>query len=201
MRLIGLVGGVASGKSAVAECFRQLGAEILDADRLGHAVLRQEGVKHQLVARWGAKILDASGEISRPAVASIVFGSADLEERKFLEALTHPLIAEEVARQIALLRQKQIPAAILDAALLFEAGWDQQCDFILFVSLPRELRLKRAQNRGWTEADLLARESNQLPLDEKRQRCGFVIDNSGPSVDTFRQVAEFWRLNIAPTDH
>ena len=90
---------------------------------------------------------------------------------------------------------------IVDAALLFEAGWDKQCDVIIFVSAPREVRLARARLRGWSESDFLARESSQLPLDEKRARSGFVIDNSGEADQTRHQVGEWWRLNVGKTDH
>src|SRR5438477_12900597 len=98
MLILGLVGGIASGKSLVAECLRDLGAVVLDADRAGHAVLREPDVVAALVNRWGNSILDPAGQISRRAVAKIVFAAGNEAERKFLEQVTHPRI-ENLLRQ------------------------------------------------------------------------------------------------------
>ncbi len=92
MLTLGLVGGIASGKSVVANCFRDLGAVVLDADRAGHAVLRETDVIAALKARWGDRILDDSSQVSRREVAKIVFAREDAAERRFLEQLTHPRI-------------------------------------------------------------------------------------------------------------
>ncbi len=202
MLLIGIVGGVASGKSVVAEKMRDFGGIVLDADGSGHEVLRQPDVIAALGQRWGKGVLAQDGSISRAAVAKIVFAPDGLTEKKFLEALTHPRIERLLREQIAAAEALgDVPAAILDAALLFEAGWDRLCDYLVFVSAPREQRLARALARGWSQSEFLARESSQLPLDEKRSRCGFVIDNSHDLDSTRQQVGEFWRLNVRKTDH
>lgn len=193
VKVIGIVGGVASGKSYVAQAFVRQGAFVIDADRVGHEVLRDVEVKQALVDRWGKRILEESGEISRPIVGSIVFGTTSdaLSERKFLESLSHPRIRQRILNQLAVLRQANCPAVILDAALLLETGLSELCDAILFVEVPDDIRKSRALARGWTAEQWQTREANQLPLAAKRGRSQFVIDNSdAASLDT--QAKQVW---------
>lgn len=199
--LIGLVGGIASGKSLVADQMRSLGGVVLDADRMGHEVLRDQEVIDLLHKRWGEGIIALDGSLSRSVIAKIVFSSGNEEEKRYLESVTHPRIAGRLQEEIARQHAAGNNVLILDAALLFEAGWDKQCDVIVFVSAPRDIRLARARLRGWSERDFLARESTQLPLDEKRSRSGYIIDNSGQADQTRHQVGEWWRLNVGKTDH
>ena len=138
---------------------------------------------------------------ARSVIAKIVFSAGNLEEKRYLESVTHPRIAARLQEQIAHHSASGTKVFIVDAALLFEAGWDKLCDQIVFVSAPREIRLARALARGWSESDFLAREATQLPLDEKRARSGHLIDNSGHPDQTRQQVEEWWRLNIGRTDH
>lgn len=179
MITIGLIGGVASGKSAVAQRFAANGAVILDADRAGHLVLREAAVIELLVARWGEQILNETGEINRSAVAKIVFAASGEAERQFLNSVTHPRIAARLEVQLNELREANCPAAVLDAALLLEAGWDRLCDQIVFVDVPQEQRLARARSRGWDAGELARREATQLPLEEKKRRATVCLDNSG----------------------
>jgi dephospho-CoA kinase len=190
MITIGLIGGVASGKSAVARLFARRGAVILDADRVGHEVLLEPAVIEQLSARWGSGILDEQGQINRSAVAKIVFAPGNEADRRFLNSVSHARIAARLAEQLTALRQTKCRAAILDAALLLEAGWDQLCDVIIFVHVPRELRLARARSRGWDDAELARREATQLPLEVKEGRATHRIENSGTLADLQRQVDE-----------
>jgi dephospho-CoA kinase len=202
VKVLGLVGGVACGKSFVAECFRDLGALVLDGDQAGHAVLTEPEVIATLRQRWGDSILNADRSVNRRAVGQIVFAHGGQGELRFLEGISHPRIATKFRAAIDAARQAgNVPAVVLDAALLFDGGWDKLCDVVIFVSVPREIRLKRALARGWSEADLLAREAVQLPLDEKRYKSGYVIDNSGTPDETRLQVAEFWRQYLGRTDH
>jgi dephospho-CoA kinase len=193
MLLIGIVGGVASGKSTVADAFAALGAGVLNADRAGHEVLHEPEVKAALRERWGDAVFDADGSVQRPAIAKIVFAAAGNEEKQFLEAVSHPRIDKRLRNEAAELAQRGVPIAILDAALLYEAGWDKLCDRVLFVDASRELRLARALTRGWTEADFAAREARQWPVEEKRRRAGIVLDNSGTPAEMQRQVERLWR--------
>ena len=202
MKVFGLVGGVACGKSLVAGCFRDLGALVLDGDKAGHEVLTEPAVIAQLRRRWGDGFLNADGSVNRRAVAQIVFAHSGQDELRFLESISHPRIAAKFRAAIDAARTAaNVPAVVLDAALLFDGGWEKLCDVVIFVSVPRENRLTRAKSRGWSEADLISREAVQLPLDEKRHRSGYVIDNSGTPDETRQQVGEFWRQYIGATDH
>ena len=184
--VIGLAGGIGSGKSAVAEILADLGCVVAHSDEMGRAALREEAIRDQLVAWWGEGILDEDGEIDRSAVARIVF--ADPEQRRRLEALTHPWIESRRAEQFAA-APPNTPALVIDAPLLFEAGLDERCDAVIFVDAERQVRLARLKaGRGWEEADLRRREDSQLPLDVKRSGADYVIQNDGNLSDLAAQV-------------
>jgi dephospho-CoA kinase len=194
MIIIGLVGGVASGKSAVAAALAQRGAVVFDADKVGHQVLQEPKIRDQLVNRWGRDILDQGGQIARPAVAARVFGGSEAAaaQRRWLEELVHPRIRERIVAEIARLPDQSVPAVVIDAALLFESGWNDACQIVVFVDAPREARLKRALTRGWTPEEFSRREAAQMPIEEKRQLSSHVIDNSGSLADLHANVAQFW---------
>jgi len=194
MYVIGITGPVASGKSTLARQFAQLGATLVDADQIGHEVLREPEVVAQLVDRWGERILAPDGQIDRSAVAQIVFapGGRGQTELEYLQSVSHPRITRRINEQIAEQRSAGAPAVVLDAALLVEAGWDEYCDRTVFVEVPRSKRLDRALARGWTEAGFSAREDAQQSLTAKRERADAVIENSGSTESAAAQVAAFW---------
>ncbi len=194
MKVIGIAGGIASGKSSIADGFRKLGVEILDADRIAHEVLREADVKRTLTDRWGKTILDDRGEINRSAVARIVFASPPDGPRElaFLEQIVHPRIGHRLRDRLDGYAASGAKAVVLDAAVMFKAGWDKYCDQIVFVDAPREVRLQRARKRGWSDENFAAREEAQESMEEKRSRSDVVIDNSGSPEDTQRQLREFW---------
>ncbi len=195
MILIGILGGVASGKSAVSMRLQTLGAVVLDADKAGHEVLREADVKEELRGRWGDRVFDAAGEIDRRKVAEIVFAATTQgqAELTFLEHLTHPRIGERLRAQLADLKRGGVRAAVLDAPVMLKAGWDRMCDWILFVDTPRPIRLARARQRGWTTADFAAREAAQESLETKRRRADATLDNSSSWEHLYTQVDRFWR--------
>jgi dephospho-CoA kinase len=196
MLVIGLVGGIASGKSFVARRFAERGGIVLDADRVGHEVLEIPDVRSVLRERWGDSIFDAKGEVDRAAVARRVFSRPPdgPKQLRFLEELTHPRIHARLAEFIHKAEcQGAAPALILDAPLLLEAGWDALCREIVFVDAPRQTRLLRAQaSRGWSESQFAARERAQWPVERKRARATAIIDNSGDTALTDAQVDHFW---------
>ncbi len=195
MILIGIVGGIASGKSLVSSRLASLGAEVLDADRVGHEVLRELAVKEAIRGRWGDGVFDCQGEIDRSEVARIVFAANPDGPREltFLEELTHPRIGQRLREQIAKWsRDGRTAAAVLDAPVMFKSGWDKECDTIVFVDAPRAVRFARARQRGWTEADFESREGAQQTLEAKRLRADVVIDNSSTSEHVYTQVDRFW---------
>jgi dephospho-CoA kinase len=195
MILIGILGGVASGKSEVSQRLRTLGAAVLDADQVGHAVLREPEVRRALEQRWGPRILDAAGELDRRKIAEIVFaGTPESQaELTFLEGLTHPRIGRRLESQLAQWQRAGVPAAVLDAPVMLKAGWDRLCQWIIFVDVPRPVRLARARQRGWTEAEFAAREAAQEPLEYKRSRADLTIDNAATLEQLSAQVDRFWQ--------
>ncbi len=194
MKILGLLGGVASGKSTVAGEFARLGAAVLDADRAAHEVLRLPEIEAAARRRWGEESFGPDGRIDRQRLAGIVFapGPDGGRERKFLEQLTHPEIARAIRRQAEEAAAGGIGAAILDAPLLWEAGWNGWCDKIIFVDVPREERLRRALARGWSRDDFAAREAAQESLERKRAGADAMIDNSGPPERTRTEVQRLW---------
>ena len=194
MRIIGILGGVASGKSMVARQFAMCGAGVLDADQAGHEALKLPRVETAARRRWGEYIFGAGGRIDRTKLARVVFaaGPEAEQERNHLEDLLHPEIAGLLRRQADALAAAGTKIAVLDAALLLEVGWGQSCEKTVFVESPREMRLSRALARGWTEEEFAAREGAQESLDRKRERADVIIDNSGPPERTQAQVERFW---------
>ena len=196
LHVIGIVGGVASGKSFVAAKLRELGAEVLDVDQFGHEVLGEDEVRRALCQRWGDRILDSAGQVDRASIARIVFSLIESSnaELEFLENLTFPRISGRIGKRMDdLIAEGSGKVLVLDAAVMTKAGWDKFCNKILYVDSPRDQRLRRAVARGWNEAEFDAREAAQVSLDFKRQRAHRVIDNSGSIEQTSSQIKQFWQ--------
>ncbi|MBA4016018.1 MAG: dephospho-CoA kinase [Pirellula sp.] len=193
-RIVGLLGGIASGKSLVAAQLVALGAGLLDADAAGHEVLRRPDVREAIRLRWGDGVLDAAGHVVRPALARLVFvdtpqGRADLAH---LEQITHPLIGEVLRERATAMAESGTPLLVLDAPVMLKAGWDKLCDHLLFVDAPLEMRRERARSRGWSDSEFAAREARQEPVDEKKRRADFTVDNSGSAGGTNLQITRLW---------
>jgi dephospho-CoA kinase len=185
--ILGLAGGIGAGKSTVARAFERLGCHVIDSDVRAKAALEIPRVREQLVQWWGTDILTKDQRVDRAKVASIIF--SDPAERERLEALVHPIVRQDRARMIEEAAAAGAAGIIVDAPLLFEAGVDQECDAVVYVDTPREERLRRVrESRNWTQAEFDRRESSQLPLEEKRRRCRFVIDNGQDSPELESQA-------------
>lgn len=203
MIVVGITGGIASGKTFVARELSERGARILQADRVGHAVLRLPAVKQSLYARWGGQVFasrDVRGCVDRAVVARRVFAPPPDGPRElaFLESVTHPLIGAQLAKHLQRWRtQGRIAVAVLDAPVLYKAGWERYCDYVVFVDAPLTVRAARAAERGWSLSQLLARQAAQPDLPLQRQRADAVIDNGGSQSETRRQVDALWCLWVA----
>jgi dephospho-CoA kinase len=198
MKVLGLVGGIASGKSLVARRLQELGAVVLDADRAGHEVLRLPHIKEAARKRWGDSIVSPNSEIERKRLAAIVFARTDegRRELEYLEKLTHPEIGRRLQTELNDLKRQGIQVAVLDAPVMLKAGWDRFCDQIWFIDAPYEVRMQRAMARGWTEDEFRARELAQEPVERKRELADLVLDNSGDVGYTHQQIERFWHSLI-----
>ncbi|MBN1908626.1 MAG: dephospho-CoA kinase [Pirellulales bacterium] len=194
MRILGVLGGVASGKSLVARRLEAMGAGLLEADRTGHEVLREPNILEAVRERWGDGVMGPDGQVDRARLAKVVFGrtAGAARERKYLQQLTHPEIKRRLEQQAEVMAAQGKKVAVLDAPLLLEAGWDTFCDTLIFVDTPRRLRWERARARGWSEEDFSAREEAQKSLDSKRWRADVVVDNSGSPETTQAQLEHLW---------
>jgi dephospho-CoA kinase len=194
--VIGLIGGIGSGKSRVAAMLDERGAMVIDADKVGHEVLEQAEVAQEVVKRFGHCVRrtgasDATGELSidRRALGEIVF--ADSVALRDLEAILHPSMERQFEQRIVqAVRADAAPVIVLDAAILLEAGWDRLCDLVVFVEAPWAVRLQRvASSRGWTAEMLEAREAAQWPADSKRCRADVILRND-TTVESLEQSVD-----------
>jgi len=186
--VIGIVGGVGAGKSTAAAEFGRLGCAVIDADAIGHRLLEDPAVRGRIVRRWGREVLGAAGRVNRKALGRLVFG--DPRELAALNRILHRLIRRHMRGRIAAERGKAAAAAVVvDAALLLEAGWDDLCTHLVFVSSAAKVRAARAGRwRGWSRSLWRQREKSQIPLDKKRQRCHHILSNSSSVSHLYTQV-------------
>jgi dephospho-CoA kinase len=188
--IIGLLGGIASGKSTVSAVLARLGpAKVLDADALARVALEQAAKDGRLVAALGPWAVTKEGKPDRKAIAKKVFG--DAPALRALERITHPYVTAQIDEAANDHRSgKGAPVLVLDVPLLIEAGMDRRCDALWFVDAPDDARFSRAEQRvGLSRDEVLSREAAQSPLDRKRARADLVIDNSGSAEALERQVA------------
>jgi dephospho-CoA kinase len=189
MLKVGLTGGLASGKTFVGEALAGMGCFLIQADELGHEALARGGEAYDaVVGEFGREILTSDGAIDRPQLAALVFGSPDRLAR--LNALVHPGVVrreEELIAEFAARDPRGI--AVVEAAILIEAGGCHRFDRIILVRCGEEQQVERALRReGAVEAGVRARISRQMPLEEKQKFADFVIDTSGQKEDTLRQA-------------
>jgi len=196
-RLIGLTGGIACGKSAVSERLRARGAMIVDADQIAREVLApgSDGLA-QVVARWGAEILDAEGALDRACLGALVFDKP--EERRALEAITHPLIAALSAQRIAEALTECPPLVVYDAALLIEAGRAEHFrPLVVVTTTPAIQRARLIARDGLDEEGAQARVDAQLPLVRKEELADHVIHNDGDWAALDRQIDVIWSVLVS----
>jgi dephospho-CoA kinase len=186
--IIGILGGIASGKSTVAAEFAKLGCKVIDADKIVHELLQKTVVKDKVIGLFGQAILDSAGKIDPRKLAEVVFTDAD--KLSSLNKIIHPLVLERTEELIELYnRQGGIKAIVLDMPLLAEVGWAERCDKLIFVDCKPKLRIERAKKmRGLDENQIKIRENFQISLDNKATIADNSIDNNSDFQALVRQV-------------
>jgi dephospho-CoA kinase len=176
--IIGIVGGIGSGKSFVADLLKEQGCLVIHSDELVRDAYHLPEVKDALRLWWGPAVFGSDGQVNRRAIAQRVFDNAD--ERERLEKLLHPIVDRRRGEIMAQNSGKsQVLAYVWDTPLLVETGLNSQCDAIIYVEASDALRLARLKaSRGWDGAELIRRENLQLPLDKKREISEYVVVNT-----------------------
>jgi dephospho-CoA kinase len=182
--IIGIAGGIGSGKSTVARLFGELGCVVISSDDQVRQAYKDPAVLEEIRDWWGAAAFHPDGTLNRRAVADRVFASP--EERRRLEGLIHPRV--QWMRDAVMADRShdpEVPAFIWDTPLLFETGLNEQCDAVVFVDTPDAARQQRlTATRGWQAGEFRRREKSQLPLDRKRQMSDYVISNAADAGGT-----------------
>ena len=192
--LVGLTGGIATGKSTVSAMLAHLGCRVIDADQLAREVVAPGQPAHAaIVAEFGPEVLQPDGYLDRKRLGAIVFN--DPERRKRLEAITHPAVRQRQQRILSMLEEEEHGGLVIwDVPLLYETKGDAHVDRVVVVITDEETELARLIGRdGAGEADARARIKSQMPVAEKARRAHYVIDNSGSRADTERQVRQVHR--------
>jgi len=194
MLIVGLTGGVASGKTAVSQALKEEGAYIIDADQIARELVRPHTPAwNELVRVFGKAILDVDGSIDRKKLADKVF--ADPNQRKLLNQILHPLITEEMDRRTRELGQKNPEAiAVIDAPLLIEVGYHRKVDKLIVVSSTQTQQIERLEERdGISSEEAVRILSSQMPVEEKAKLADFVIRNEGSLAETRERVKEVFQ--------
>jgi len=176
--VVGLTGGIASGKTTIARMLGELGATVIDADAIARQVLQSPAVRDKILTHWGTSVFDATGCPDRVRIADFVFENP--EKLRMLNKWVHP---PTLAAMRACLAEAQgdhrIPLIVVDAPLLLEADLDRWCDAVVFVDAEKSCRAVRAQaERQWSERELERREAQQEQLCKKRRRADFMLENN-----------------------
>lgn len=186
--VIGIVGGIGSGKSFIADLFGELGCLVIKSDQQVYAAYRTTRVIQTIRSWWGNDVFTSDGQVDRTAIATRVF--QDPAQRKRLEELIHPIVSQlrdQLMQEAA--ANPALRAIIWDTPLLYEVNLDKQCDAVVFVDSPLEIRLKRVrQTRNWDQQQLLQRENSQLGLDKKKNLAQYIVDNTADAAFARRQV-------------
>jgi len=189
--IIGLVGGICAGKSAVANEFGRLGCVVIDADAMAKQLLDKPEIRSKIIAIFGKSIVDENGKIDRQKLAAIVF-----TDEKYITALNdiiHPIVLEQTQELInSYMENETIKAIILDVPLLAEVGWENRCEKLVFVDSTPENRLERAKKRGMSKNELKIRENFQISLDKKLCMSDYIVNNNSDLSELGEQVGRIF---------
>ncbi len=196
IKVIGITGGIASGKSTIAKMLVSFGASVINADKICHQLINTKSMSQKIINRWGDHIQDKYGRIERHKLGEIVF--ADKKELSALNKMIHPEAIKRIKNRIAKLRNESTTVAIvLDAALLVESNLIDICDITLFVDTRKNTCKARVKNsRKWPSGEITKREKFQDSLRGKREIADIVICNNLYQTDTLKQLKDFWHQFI-----
>jgi dephospho-CoA kinase len=199
--VVGVTGGIASGKSVIVRELARLGAVTFSADAIARRILEPDGPAYRpVIEAFGPDIRDENGEVNRAALGQRIF--ADPDARKRLDALMHPIIMDELRREIEAFRRQppnRPPIAVAEIPLLYEVGAEGLVDEVLVAALELRLQLARLKQRtSWPEEQALAAIHSQIPLSEKAARADWVIRTDGTLEETLSQTQAFWNHIIQP---
>ncbi len=194
--VIGLTGGIACGKSTVAEMFQSYGAYVIDADLIAHQLLKNSSaVKQKVVATFGESILNDSGEIDRPKLGRMVFDRPDYLQA--LNEIVHPPVVEfmkaEIERELS---SDEHAAIVVNVPLLIEANLTYMVDSVVLVHADEDVQMQRLARRGMSQEDARKRIRSQMSFSEKAQFADFIIYNSGQISDTTSQAKQVWETLV-----
>ena len=190
MIVVGLTGGIASGKSTVSRMIEESGVPVICLDELSHEVVKPgKPALDEIRKEFGPRVIAENGELDRAALAEVVF--KDTGKRKLLESIIHPKVGDEKNARIAALEKQGHKVVVVDVPLLYEVLWDRHCDLVVVVYTAREDQERRLIARdGLSAEEARLRIDAQMPIQEKKQRADLVIDNSGSEEQTLAQVRQ-----------
>jgi dephospho-CoA kinase len=191
MKIIGLTGGIGSGKSTVAGFLAELGAIVLDADKIGHEILEMDSdVRQKIVEAFGEQVLNAEGRIDRKKLAEAAF--KDRQSLIKLNLITHPFIYHRLQKRIDDYRQQGVEILVIDAPLLIEAGWATRVNEIWVTIAPRETIIERLKKKGMPEEDIQSRMNLQIPPEDRMKVADVVINTDITLPELKKAVADLW---------
>lgn len=195
--IVGLIGGIGSGKTYVAEIFERLGAKLIEADKIAYTVLNHPQIKRTLSNWYGYGIIKKNGQINRKKLAEISF--KNYKNIRRLNELTHPYIKKQISNRLNQLNNnrklKEMGVVVIDAPLLLETGLDKFCDYIVFIKTSYKTRLNRVLvSRKWDRTEIKRRERYQIPLSRKQSKADFIINNNKSSDITTSHIKNILRL-------
>ncbi len=189
--IIGILGGIGSGKSTIAAELAKLGCKVIDADRIAHELLDESIVREKVADIFGQAVLDSSGKIDRVKLAKAAF--ADEQMLESLNRIIHPPVLKRTQELIEKFEsQNQVKAIVLDMPLLVEVGWHKKCDKLIFVNCEKKIRLQRAEKMGFNKNQIKIRENFQISLDNKVSLADNTIENNSDFSTIVRQVTEIF---------
>ncbi len=191
MKIVGLTGGISSGKSTVSSYLKQLKIPVIDADEVARKVVEpnSQGAR-EIRKTFGSDVFEEDGSLNRQKLGSLIFSNA--ENRQKLDDLLQPLIKIMILDEIEEYRQKGENMIVLDLPLLFEKQYEELCEDIIVVYIPKELQLERLMRRNqYTKQEALSRIDSQLSIEEKRKRATVLLDNQGTIQQLYHQVEQW----------